>query len=436
MKNYLIGYRRKLESLKNLEDYRKKIEKKYRKKKIRKLIEEIKINLDKYFINLKIEGIIKKYPEDFIVEEITKDGIILEYGKDLGIFKDDPNWKGAFIHFTLEKINWNTLDAIGELVKRTNSKRKNFGFAGTKDKYAATTQRVGCFGIKVEALERIKDSIKGIKIRDIQRTNKKLKLGDLWGNRFTIKVRLKDRDPQEVVDILKDIKLNYILNYYGIQRFGTDRPITHIVGKLIYNRDFEGAFYAYCGTPLFEEGRVREARKLVDEGDFKGALKMYPKELYYERKMLKRYLETGSFIKSFKVLPPHLRCMFINAYQSYLFNEMINRRFQYGFEPQEGDILFGGIPTGAVLGRKCRLAEGIQGEIERDIIEEEGIDLQRFYIEDFGDFPGTRRRLITKVYDFTFWAEEDGVVLRFKLEKGCYATVLLREFIKDDKNIK
>ncbi|HIQ38736.1 MAG TPA: tRNA pseudouridine(13) synthase TruD, partial [Methanothermococcus okinawensis] len=132
MKNYLIGYRRKLESLKNLENYRKRIEKEYRKKKIRKLIEEMRINLDKYFINLKIEGVIKKYPEDFIVEEITREGIILEYGKDLGIFKDDPNWKGAFIHFTLEKVKWSTLDAIGELARRTNSKRKNFGFAGTK----------------------------------------------------------------------------------------------------------------------------------------------------------------------------------------------------------------------------------------------------------------------------------------------------------------
>jgi tRNA pseudouridine13 synthase len=84
------------------------------------------------------------------------------------------------------------MDAIRELAKRTGTKRKNFGFAGTKDKFALTTQRVGCFGIKPEKLEKIKNSIKGIKIRDIQKTNVKLRMGSLWGNKFTIRIRLKE----------------------------------------------------------------------------------------------------------------------------------------------------------------------------------------------------------------------------------------------------
>ena len=138
----------------------------------------MKPNLNKYILDLKIDGIIKKYPEDFIVEEITKEGIVLEYGKELEeIFKDTPKWNGSFIHFTLEKINWNTMDAIRELAKRTNSKRKNFGFAGTKDKFAITTQRIGCFGIKPEILEGIKDSIKDLKIKDIQKKTLELEWG-------------------------------------------------------------------------------------------------------------------------------------------------------------------------------------------------------------------------------------------------------------------
>lgn len=461
MKNYLIVHQRKLESQKNLEDYRNRIMKKYRKNKIIETLKKMKFNLNKYILNLKIDGIIKKYPEDFIVEEITKEGIVLEYGKELKeTFKDVPKWNGSYIHFTLEKINWNTIDAIRELAKRTNSKRKNFGFAGTKDKFAITTQRVGCFGIKPEILEGIKDSIKDLKIKDIQKTNIGIRMGDLWGNRFTIRIRLNDvnkynednkennknnkkdmdneninnknnKEKMESLKTLKNIKLDYVLNYYGIQRFGSFRPITHVVGKFIYNRDFESAFYTYCGTPIMEEGKAFEARNLVDEGYFKESLKIYPKRLYYEIRVIKRYLKTGSFKESFKILPPQLKSMFVNAYQSYLFNEMINKRYEYGFEAQDGDILLDGIPTGALLGSNSylELAGGLQGEIEREIIEKEGIDLKAFKIEDFGNFPGTRRKLITKVYDFECYNNNREIILKFKLEKGCYATAVLREFI-------
>ena len=110
---------------------------------------------------------------------------------------------------------------------------------------------------------------------------------------------------------------------------------------------------------------------------------------------------------------------------------MINKRYKYGFEAQQGDILLDGIPTGALLGSNSELAEGLQGEIEREIIEKEGIDLKAFKIEDFGNFPGTRRKLITKVYDFECHANNREIILKFKLEKGCYATAVLREFIPE-----
>ncbi len=443
MRNYLI-IKRKDESRENLNNYRKNIILKFRKNKIYSTIDEMKPNLNKYLLNLKINGNIKKYPKDFVVEEITKDGIVLEYGKDLKdiYFKDTPDWNGSFIHFTLEKTNWNTMDAIRELARRTGTKRKNFGFAGTKDKFALTTQRVGCFGIKPEKLEEIKDSIRGIKIRDIQKTNVKLRMGSLWGNRFTIRIRLKDdlKDKDdtnnnnidninEIDNILKNIKLDYVLNYYGMQRFGTYRPITHVVGKFIYNRDFESAFYTYCGTPINETGKTLEARKLVDEGDFKNALKIYPKSQYYEIKMIRHYLKTGSFKESFKVLPPQLKSMFVNAYQSYLFNEMINKRYEYGFKAQKGDILIDNIPTGILIGSNSELSGGIQGEIEKEIIDRENLNLKAFKIEDFGNFPGDRRKLITKVYDFNYHVDNEGIVLKFRMERGNYATVVLREFI-------
>ncbi|WP_457612288.1 tRNA pseudouridine(13) synthase TruD [Methanocaldococcus sp.] len=422
---YIIKKKRKDESLKALEEKRKKLIKKVRDKFIRDYLKRMPLNLNKYLYNFYTGGVIKKKPEDFIVEEITPEGIILEVGKSIK-FKDVEDWKGSFIHFTLEKKNWTTLDAIREIANRLGVPRKHFGFAGNKDKYAITTQRVGCFNIKLERLKSLK--IKNIILRDFQKTNKKIKLGDLWGNRFTIRVR----EPKNL-EPLKNLKMDFYLNYYGIQRFGTTRPITHIVGKFIVERDWEKAFYLYCGTPLmYDDEKSKFARTLVDEGDLKEAYKVFPKCFFYERKMIKRVLETNNYKEAFLILPPYLRCMFVNAYQSYLFNEIINRRYEYGFSPLEGDILIDNIPTGILFGYKAKFASGLQGEIEKEIYEEEYLSREKFKIEDFGYFQGGRRKMLEKIYNLTYWLEDNSYVLRFCLKKGCYATSVLRELLRED----
>ena len=449
MKNYnIISINNKLETEQNINKKRNKIIIKYRKSKIENLLKNMPLNLKHYLLNLDINGKIKTVPEDFIVEEITPNGTILKVGENIDFPEETKqSWNGSFLHFTLEKINWNTMDAIREIAKRTKKQRKNFGFAGTKDKFALTTQRIGCYGLKPEDLENIKNSIKDIIIKDIQKTNIKLRMGYLWGNRFTIKIRVNEEDRyynqlHKYEKILENKNLEYILNYYGIQRFGTFRPITHIVGKFIYQRDFEGAFYTYCGTPINEEGEIRGAREFVDNGNFKEALKIFSnkkyKNTYYnEVKMIRHYLKTENYKECFKVLPPQLISMFVNAYQSYLFNEMINRRYEkYSFNIYEGDVLEDNIPTGNLLGYNTKLSNGIQGDIEKEIMEKENIDLNKFKIEDYGNFPGTKRKLITKIYDFQYNInEKDNIItLSFSLERGNYATSVLREIVS--KNVK
>ncbi|MCQ6253451.1 tRNA pseudouridine(13) synthase TruD [Methanocaldococcus sp.] len=429
----LIIKKRKEESKKNLKEKLKKYRKKLRDSRIKEKLKEMPLNMNKYLSNLYTGGEIKKYPEDFIVEEITPEGIILEVSKCIK-FKDEENWKGNYIHFTLEKRNWTTLDAIREIANRVGKQRKHFGFAGNKDKYAITTQRVGCFNVKLEDLMKVK--IKGIVLRDFQKTNKKIRLGDLWGNRFTIRVRNPEIIGEELEKTLNELcKLKYFLNYYGIQRFGTTRPITHIVGKFIIERDWESAFHLYCGSPLpYDDEKSKLARELVDEENFKEAYKKFPRCFFYERRMIKAYMETKNYKKAFLYLPPYLRCMFINAYQSYLFNEIINKRYEYGFEPLEGDILIDNIPTGALFGYKTKFASGIQGEIEREIYEREYLKPEDFKIEDFGSFIGDRRKLVEKIYNMKYWIEDDSYILQFCLKKGSYATSILREFI--EKKIK
>lgn len=427
---HFIKLKRREENIKNLKEKSKKFRLKFRDKELKNYLKEYPLNLNRYLTNYYTGGIIKKYPEDFIVEEVTPEKIILEVGKNIE-FKDVENWKGNFIHFTLEKKNWTTLDAIREIAKKVGVKRKHFGFAGNKDKVAITTQRVGCFNVPLDKLKNVR--IKNIVLRDFQKVNKKIKLGDLWGNRFTIRVREPKILGEELKNILEDAKNNYThyINYYGIQRFGEKRPITHIVGRLILERNWELAFYLYCGTPLsYDDEKTKLARKLVDEEEFKEALKIYPRVFLYERRMIQAYLESGDYKKAFKILPPYLRCMFVNAYQSYLFNEIINKRYEYGFNKLEGDIVYK-YPTGAVFGYKVKFASGIQGEIEKEIWESENLEREKFKIEDFGSFQGDRREMIQKIYNFDYILYNNSYVVKFCLRKGCYATTVLREFLNE-----
>jgi len=137
---------------------------------------------------------LKEKPGDFCVREI----IDLKLGK------------GNYTYFILKKTNWNTMDAINKIAYRLHIKTKRFGFAGFKDKRAVTEQYVSVKNIEAKRLEGLK--IKDIEIKFVGIGKEKIRLGDLKGNFFKIKVKGKK--------IKK--KINWIVNYYGEQRFGTD----------------------------------------------------------------------------------------------------------------------------------------------------------------------------------------------------------------------
>ncbi|MBP2143534.1 tRNA pseudouridine13 synthase [Methanococcus voltae] len=459
---------RKKESNENISKFRNNFRRKFRNKKVRTDLNDLKINIEHFITNFRRnDGLVKENPEDFIVEEILEKGLVLEAGKSLKNkeidennknkentpeeFQDVERWNGSFLHFTIEKLNYNTIDVVKDLARLTKTKRKNFGFAGTKDKYALTTQRMGCFGIKPEVLEAVgKNGLVKKRggqfiVKDVCKSNKKLRMGNLWGNRFTIKIR--DFEEGENENPIENTQLGYVINYFGIQRFGLYRPITHLVGKHIYERDFETAFYIYCGTPIHEKGLKKDAREAVEDGDFKLALKLFPRESEYEKRLIQQYLKYKDYKKAFYAFAPQLRSLFVNAYQSYLFNEILNKRYEYGYETLEGDVLEDGIPTAPLCGYKTEYSGGIAGEIEKEVFEKYNIDLKKFRIEDYGNFSGFRRKMITPVYNFKIEkiyendvntenkenkennSQENPILkLSFELEKGNYATIVTREF--------
>jgi tRNA pseudouridine13 synthase len=403
-----------------------------------------------------IQGGIKRGPQDFLVEELS------HYPPE--------HEDGDFTIIELQLTNWETNRAIKKLTKKLRISRARVGFGGTKDKRAVTRQLISIRGrdIDIDRIQMIKD----MEVIKHYLAKRPMRMGDLKGNRFTIKVAGTVSGDLERAKRTMEAVLNEkgFPNYFGPQRFGTLRPITHLVGKHLTLGDFGSAVKTYIGMPFDgEPEEVQEARKLAEDESILGeALKAFPNDYTFERSIIHYLLSNpGDHVGAIDQLPKNLSLMFIHAYQSHLFNRTLSERLSQGHElkplmgdrilpvgkdglPQHGDGIMvnemnidkmrrkceegKAFVSGLVFGTEVELAEGMQGEVERKIIKEElgDIDRSRFVIPQLPRLTtkGTRRELLAPVKNSSIGEEKDSLVMEFELNKGCYATSLLREFFK------
>jgi len=251
---------------------------------------------------------------------------------------------------------------VKELARALGISHRRISWAGTKDRRAVTTQYIAVHGLEPDALGRV--SLPGVSLEPAGRSGHAIPLGDLRGNRFTIRIR--DCDPEELGPRVDEVAgagaagtprpgsadagfrgfpTPGFPNYVGIQRFGVIRPVTHLVGERILRGETEGAVMAYLGASYpAEPGEVREAREDFSAGrDVKEALRRYPVRLTFERAML-HHLDghPADYAGALRALPPRLLSLFVSAYQSFLFNTLLSRRCAQGIpldQPAPGDRL-------------------------------------------------------------------------------------------------
>jgi tRNA pseudouridine13 synthase len=157
-------------------------------------------------------ALIKRCPEDFIVEEIPA------YA---------PSGNGNHVFVRLTKRGLTTLDAVDRLARAIGCDPREAGFAGMKDKYAVTTQTVSFNTPKGDHPDGVADrarkaQVGGIAVLDATPHENKLKPGHLLANRFAI--ALRDLDPAHVLEVttaLARIAREGVPNAFGRQRYGT-----------------------------------------------------------------------------------------------------------------------------------------------------------------------------------------------------------------------
>lgn len=328
-------------------------------------------------------GVIKRAPEDFLVDEIPA---------------YEPCGAGDHVYVHFKKRGLNTDDVVRAIAKATGADPRECGVAGLKDKVAITTQWISVLGRDPTLEDRIRAlAIDGVEILEVKRHGNKLRTGHLRGNRFEIVVRDVPADAAAgALAAFEHIAREGVPNAFGAQRFGkhgdnVERARAWLTGKERAPGDPRlrrlhfSALQAAIFNAVLDE-RVKDGSWVVPlDGD-----------------LLKKEDTGGLFV-----------CADVQADRE---------------RAARGEVC----PTGPILGDRMRQPEREALALEQRIAAPfiEGIDLKR--ARSLGE--GTRRALRLRVTD-TFAelmnsAHESGeqgsaLRVRFVLPKGAYATTVL-----------
>ncbi len=435
---------------------------------------EIELGMEYYSTEVPgVGGKLKKRFEDFVVEEITPERRTLE-AKDWEEGSEEVQEthgevkKPRFVVFTLQKMGLSTMDAARIIAASLKVSRAHITYAGLKDKRAITAQAMSA-PVRVRSeLESLK--LSRMQIRDLHYSRNSVQIGDLWGNRFSILLRDIEADCETAARVSETVRESPLLNYFGIQRFGLTRPITHLVGRSLVQKQFEEAVRTMLCTPgEYEPESLKSVRERLS-GDLQPteeAIEVFPQDLGYERDVMKQLIRSPrDFEKAIHRIPPRVLTLFVHAYQSYLFNRIISRRAESGWpqtSPEPGDFLIQldrthsgrdswlyvtersleertqqvaageyGIAV-PVPGYSTRLPPSAQSEAIKALLREENVSLRDFRNSDSRalDSPGGLHLATMGVPDLEASCSVEGLHLRFTLRKGSYATVVAREIMKN-----
>jgi tRNA pseudouridine13 synthase len=428
-----------------------------------------------------VGGRLRRDPDAFRVRELPR--------LDVRPVESDPGDYGQLVcRVTLR--GWDTNDFAAALSNAMGISRERVSWAGTKDKHATTTQLFSISEATPEALP----SLSNATIEPVGRYGRRLQFGDLAGNAFEVRVTDPER-PEQAPAVTADLTalggaddgaavrtddggLAHearvgVPNYFGHQRFGSTRPVTHEVGHRIVRREWREALLAYAGNPHeAEPDETRRARAIVDEEaasedpDWGRALEAMPGYLGFERSMLHRLAEGTGFREAIEAVPANLQRLFVNAAQSHAFNRIVSRRLDRGLpldRPVTGDVVCFldrdapddvAVPdadrtqrvtadrvdtvarhcergrafvTAPLVGTDTELGAGEPGEVERAVLDELGIEPADFELPGEFNSTGTRRAVLVRT---DLRVDANPLTLSFALPPGSYATVLLREYLK------
>jgi tRNA pseudouridine13 synthase len=244
---------------------------------------------------------LKVRPDDFRVEELMRLNL-------------RPH--GPYSIYKLDKRLWNTLDAL-DLIQRKYHIH-GLARAGLKDRYSHSVQYVSARGEGPKLIQE-----KNFTLRLIGRSSEPVSLANMTGNRFGL--TLRNMTQAEVVAVKRNLPVvlkHGFANYYDEQRMGSARHGEGFIAQKLILGHYNGALKLYMATTsAFDDAETRRFKTRVKEhwGDWRACLKQAKSE--YVSVLLYLKDNPKDFEGAVRRVRPDLLELFLNAYQSYLWNE-------------------------------------------------------------------------------------------------------------------
>jgi tRNA pseudouridine13 synthase len=338
---------------------------------------------------------LKTVPEDFIVVEVANHKL---------------SDSGHYAVVELTKRNLSTERALSMIADSLQVQRRFVGYAGAKDARALTKQYIS---VKIEdpvVVERIKKFKRdNVVLRFLGYVHEPIGLGNLEKNRFEIVCRKLTSE--------KISALNNIPNYFDEQRFSKANAE---IGKLILQGELKKAVERIIETDTVMEERL------------KAALEKNPNDA----------------VSALRLLPKNILLMYVHAYQSLLFNEVLTEHIK---NTDKDAILVEGpvpimVPSKDLPNVEIPIfgfgteRDPMFGQLYETILEREGLEARDFVVRSlpFLTVEGGERGAFFKIENLEIRERtKDDIFedcekqrLSFTLPKACYATMVVKELFK------
>jgi len=367
-------------------------------------------------------GKIKSKDDDFLVSEVLSKNAIQNISAD-----------GDYAVYKLKKHGIDTTHSLANVFKKYSLRLKSLGL---KDATAVTEQYV-CSEKKLNSIAKISED--KYSLERIGFVKKPLSKKDMIGNQFKIKIT------DTTKDISKFNEFDKILNFYGYQRFGSKRPVTHLIGKALLQQDYTKAVNLLLSfTSEYDSPENTKLRKnLSDKSNYSKLLDEIPFQMDLERIVVNQMIQDDDPKKAIRALPLAIRRFYLQAYQSFLFNKTLSMAFIDGedlFLPQQGDVCY---DKNGIIGKFSneagqRLSIPFVGysyykktrfhyQISK-ILESEEVSPKDFFLKEMQEISseGGFRNSSIKCDDIDITNDW----IRFTLSRGSYATIVMREVMK------
>jgi tRNA pseudouridine13 synthase len=386
---------------------------------------------------------LKRLPEDFQVDELSQ---------------VTPT-SGEFALYRLTKQSIGTPEVINAVVERWKIPRRRISYGGLKDKHALTTQFVTVSHGPKKPL-----SQNSFELQYLGQVDRPFTAADIDGNRFIIVLRNMTAEAVELAQsAAEDVRRDGLPNYFDDQRFGSLGYSGDWIAREWCLGNWERTLWLALADPHPDDrsgekkqktllrdlwGRWAECKKALDRSHRRSIVTFLA-----DKESAGKLID---FRGAFCNVNVDLRGLYLSAFQSALWNRMLDRRLRTNaatesiipFELKSGPVCFVTSPSSPaesdnapledelpMPSARGKLDEGPTLDLINSVVAEEGLEKRQLRVKYPRDsfFSKSSRKTVIAIPELQFEVSDDElyskrkkVTLAFDLPRGSYATILVK----------